>query len=174
MTYTITPRDIVEMDEHGIVTPTLVEAVEYARGGNVLKYPAPELAEPKHAISLLTFAGRLHEGVSRPMTRLHVAPVLRSFVVLEVSLGWPMCAFPPLFATHENALAFMAWLESYRESSILWPPVDLQMEIAAGLAEFYKKLREVDLGAILAPTEVLRAFLDSDAGREALRRCVHE
>ncbi len=43
------------------ITDDLLEAVELAWGGRVLKSPAPELADPKHAAALCRFAGRMEE-----------------------------------------------------------------------------------------------------------------
>lgn len=59
MRITISPAEVIALDEHNLITPELREAVELTRGGSLLKYPAPELAEPEHALALLSFAARL-------------------------------------------------------------------------------------------------------------------
>ncbi len=43
------------------ITDDLLEAVELAWGGRVLRFPAPELAEGKHATALLRYAGQVAE-----------------------------------------------------------------------------------------------------------------
>lgn len=46
----------------GWITDELVEALEFARGGVTLKYPAPDLADPRHGIALLKFAAAIEDG----------------------------------------------------------------------------------------------------------------
>ncbi len=62
----MTRREIIKQQLiHGIpevwITEELLEAIELIWGGRVLRFPAPELAEDRHAVALLRYAGQVAE-----------------------------------------------------------------------------------------------------------------
>lgn len=106
------------------------------------------------------------------MSRLYVTPTRDRFIVQEICQDVPVVNCPPVFPDRDSALVFLAWMESYREGCWMFPPVDAQMEIAAGIIDFLQRLAPYNLGPVLTAEELRDAFLDSDAGKAAVRRAI--
>lgn len=106
------------------------------------------------------------------MIRIHIVPVLGLNALIEVTHGKPSHCFGPLFATYEDAQVFRLWLERYRESSLLDPPVDLQVDMADALRKFAAEYDDWNLGDVLSPADILDAFLVSDGARAAMSKAV--